>query len=101
MTNPLDDILENLRAHESGLRRLAVSHAVVFGSVARGEATAASDVDVLVVLDERQPIGIFEYAGIKLYINEILEGAGGRVASAPFLKFSQHPPPTRPDGSRR
>lgn len=52
----------------------------MFGSVARGEATATSDVDVLVVLDER-PIRIFEYAGIKLYINEILESAGGVVNS--------------------
>jgi hypothetical protein len=40
----LDDVLETLRAHEGELRRFGVSHAAVFGSVARGEARADSNV---------------------------------------------------------
>jgi len=75
----LDGFLKALRSHEGELRRLGVSHAAVFGSVARGEATAASDVDVLVELDDRRPMGIFEYARLKLYVNEILDGAGDVV----------------------
>jgi uncharacterized protein len=70
----LDTVLATLRAHESDLRRLGVSHAAVLGSVARGQANAESDIDVLVDLDENQPIGIFEYARLKLYIDEILGG---------------------------
>src|ERR1017187_10434985 len=66
--------LETLRSHESDLRRLGVSHAAVFGSVARGEAGAESDIDVLVDLDENRPMGIFQYARLKLYINELLDG---------------------------
>ena len=58
------------------MHRLGVSHAAVFGLVARGDATEASDVDVLVELDDRRPMGIFEYARLKLYISEILDGAG-------------------------
>jgi len=69
-----------LRAHESALRNLGVSHAAVFGSVARGEATAASDIDVLVDLDQDRPMGIFAYARLKLYINELLDGAGDVVS---------------------
>jgi hypothetical protein len=61
------------------LRRLGVAHAAVFGSVARGEAGAESDVDVLVDLDENRPMGIFEYARMKLYINELLEGSSDVV----------------------
>ncbi len=64
----LDGVLTALRSHESELRRFGVSHAAVFGSVARGEATEASDVDVLVELDDRRPMGIFEYPRLKLYI---------------------------------
>lgn len=79
MTNPLDDTLAKLRAHEGELRRFGVAHAAVFGSVARGEATAASDIDVLVELDERSPMGIFEYVRLKLYINEILDSAADVV----------------------
>jgi predicted nucleotidyltransferase len=75
MSGPLEDVLGALRTHESELRRMGVSHAAVFGSVARGEARDDSDVDVLVDLDEDQPIGVFEYARLKLYISEILHGA--------------------------
>jgi predicted nucleotidyltransferase len=45
----------------------------VFGSLARGEAGAESDIDVLVELDDNRPMGIFEYAGMKIYINELLD----------------------------
>jgi predicted nucleotidyltransferase len=70
----LQYVLERLRSHESDLRQLGVSHAAVFGSVARGEAGAESDIDVLVDLDENRPMGIFEYARLKLYIHELLDG---------------------------
>lgn len=79
MTAILSDVLETLRTHETELRRLGVSHAAVFGSVARGEAGAGSDIDVLVELDEARPMGIFEYARLKLYVNELLDGAGDVV----------------------
>ena len=65
----LEHVLETLRAHEADLRQLGVAHAAVFGSVARNEARPESDIDVLIELDEIQPLGIFEYARLKLYIN--------------------------------
>jgi len=40
----------------------------VFGSVARGEASATSDVDILIDLDETQPLDLFDYANIKLFV---------------------------------
>ena|ERR1035438_616443 len=46
MTAPLNDVLQTLRTHESELRLLGVSHAAVFGSIARGEAIADSDIIV-------------------------------------------------------
>jgi hypothetical protein len=73
MASELQRALATLRDHESELRRLGVSHAAVFGSVAHGEADAGSDIDVLVELDENRPIGIFEYARLKLYISELLD----------------------------
>src|SRR5450759_4124411 len=79
MTTALNDVLQILRTHESELRLLGVSHAAVFGSVARGEARAGSDIDVLVELDEHRSMGIFEYARLKLSINELLDGAGDVV----------------------
>lgn len=63
-------MLEILRRHEGELRRRGVAHAAVFGSVARGDATATSDIDVLVDID--QPIGVFAFAGIGLYLGDVL-----------------------------
>ncbi len=74
MPADLQSVLELLRAHETDLRGLGVAHASVFGSVARGEAAPGSDIDVLVELDDTLPMGIFEYARLKLYINELLDG---------------------------
>ena len=91
MIGTLDNVLDTLRTHESELRRLGVSHAAVFGSVARGEARVDSDIDVLVELDRDRPLGIFEYARLKIYINEILNGAGdvvNRRALKPLLRDS-------------
>jgi uncharacterized protein len=91
MRSDLQSVLETLRAHEDDLRRLGVAHAAVFGSVARGEASVESDVDVLVDLDENLPMGIFEYARMKLYINELLEGSSdvvNRRTLRPLLRAS-------------
>ena len=91
MTAVLSDVLETLRTHETELRRLGVSHAAVFGSVARGEAGAGSDIDVLVELDEERSMGIFEYSRLKLYVNELLDGAGdvvNRRTLKPLLRDS-------------
>lgn len=49
-------------------------HAAVFGSVARGESAADSDIDVLVDLDPRKAIGMFEYSRIRMLIGELLGG---------------------------
>src|SRR5260370_8191237 len=79
MPATLNDVLQTLRTEESELRLLGVSHAAVFGSVALGEAIATSDIDVLVDLDEDRSMGIFEYARLKVYVNELLAGAADVV----------------------
>lgn len=68
-----------------------MSHAGVFGSVARGEARTESDIDVLVDLDENRPMGVFEYARLKLYIDDLLDGVSdvvNRRTLKPLLRAS-------------
>ena len=51
MTGPSQsrsELLATLRAHEAELRAQGVETLVLFGSVARGDATGASDVDLAV-----------------------------------------------------
>jgi hypothetical protein len=79
MAPALADILAALRNHEAELRQMGVAHAAVFGSLARGEATSESDIDVLVELDPGHPMGVFDYARIKIRINEYLPGAADVV----------------------
>ena len=55
-------VLEILAAHHSELReRFAVKSLALFGSVARDDSTAASDVDLLVEFD--RPIGLLHLIG--------------------------------------
>ncbi len=69
-----NEIIATLRAHEGDLRQRGVLHVALFGSVARGEATAESDIDILLDLDPAVPIGLFAYAGLKRYIADLFSG---------------------------
>ncbi len=78
-----------LRAHEGELRRRGVRRAALFGSVARGSATAASDIDIMIELEPGAPIDLFAYAGIKTYIADLfLESVDvvDRDALKPYLR---------------
>src|SRR5260370_24191464 len=79
MVVDLQSVLETLKAQEVELRQLGVRQACVFGSVARGQARPESDIDVLVDFDPERPIGVFQYARLKLYIGELLGGASDVV----------------------
>jgi predicted nucleotidyltransferase len=59
-----DVVITKLRAHQAELRRLGVRHLYLFGSVARGQASADSDVD-LFFDHERGSIGLFQLMDVK------------------------------------
>jgi predicted nucleotidyltransferase len=83
--------LEILMQHQEALRALGVRHAALFGSVARGEQTAQSDVDVLVELDPDLQIGLFEYVGLTDHIAELFAGrahVADRDGLKPYLRDS-------------
>ncbi len=72
MAMTLEKALNILRANQAMLRARGVKHAAVFGSVARGDARADSDVDVLVDIDPEAQISIFQYAGIGLALADLM-----------------------------
>jgi predicted nucleotidyltransferase len=54
-------IIARLRGHQRELRAAGVLRLSLFGSVARGEAGPDSDVDVVVKLDPRHPVDLFQF----------------------------------------
>ncbi|MFI4988150.1 MAG: nucleotidyltransferase domain-containing protein [Alphaproteobacteria bacterium] len=65
-------VLHILQANRARLRRSGVRHLSLFGSTARGEAAPGSDVDILVELDGRKRLDVFDYAGIAGEIQKLL-----------------------------
>jgi uncharacterized protein len=66
-----EQVIATLRTHEQALRQRGVLHAALFGSVARNEATPASDLDILIELAPDAPVGLFEYVGITQYLSDL------------------------------
>jgi hypothetical protein len=67
-----DQIIRILTQHRTALQRLGVRSLALFGSAARGEATTASDIDLLVEFSE--PVGLFKFLDVKAYLEHILAG---------------------------
>ena len=66
-----EEALAVLRQHADELRARGVRRAALFGSVARGEADADSDINIMIELDPTRHMDVFSYAGLKNYINEL------------------------------
>lgn len=62
-------ILATLDTHADELRRLGAKSLALFGSLARGEGSDASDIDLLV---ELQPKTFDAYMDVKLFLEGIL-----------------------------
>ena len=63
--------LDILRAHEAELRSRGVRHAALFGSVARGDAQAESDLDVMIDIDAPVVGGVYGYVGLCHFIGDL------------------------------
>lgn len=56
--------------HQKQLSKLGSRHLAIFGSTARNETTKSSDIDVLVDFDAKK--GLFGFADLKFYLEDIL-----------------------------
>jgi uncharacterized protein len=68
------DAIAVLREHADALRARGVRHAALFGSVARGDSSASSDLDILIELAPDAQLDAFAYAGLKRYIAGLFSG---------------------------
>jgi uncharacterized protein len=68
----VEEVISLLRTHASELRAAGVLHLSLFGSVARGEARADSDIDLAVEFDRDARMDLFALAGLERRLTEIL-----------------------------
>jgi len=87
-------VIAILREHEAELRRRGVRRAALFGSVARGTATAHSDIDILIELEADAPVGVFEYVAMTQYVADLFPA---RVDVANRFRLK---PPVRANAER-
>jgi predicted nucleotidyltransferase len=65
-------VLRLLRGHEAALHMLGVSHLWLFGSLARDQAEADSDVDVMIALPRGRKFSLFDQGEIRVELSELL-----------------------------
>jgi uncharacterized protein len=79
-TNLAQQLIQTLRAQEPALRREGVRHLALFGSIARGDANPASDVDLVAQFDPAAGIDLVRLVGLERQLAETL---GRRVEILP------------------
>jgi uncharacterized protein len=62
------EAIETLRRSERALRERGVTHAALFGSMARGDNRADSDIDIMIEIDPDFRMTVFDYVDLKDYI---------------------------------
>jgi len=65
-------VIETLRKHEPELKAAGIEHLRLFGSVARGEASAQSDVDLMADLDRSKRLSLVGMARLENRLSDLL-----------------------------
>lgn len=67
-----DSVIARLKRNQPGLQQMGIRRVSLFGSTARGGATAASDVDLAVTLDDDAGIDLFRFAALTEHLRRLL-----------------------------
>jgi uncharacterized protein len=81
-----DAVIAILRAHEPALRQKGVARAALFGSTARGEGGPNSDLDIMVEIDPRAEVDLYDYVGITQFIAELFSASVDVVDRAMLIE---------------
>jgi hypothetical protein len=73
-------VIETLRRHEPELRAAGIVHLRLFGSVARGEETTQSDIDLMADLDRSMRLSLIGMAHLENRLSDLL---GAKVDLSP------------------
>src|SRR5580693_7175396 len=68
-----EQVIARLRAHEAELKNAGIVQLSLFGSVARGDASEESDIDLMGDFDRARGLTLFDMAGLEMRLADILE----------------------------
>ena len=80
-----DAVITKLREHEPELKAVGIVHLRLHGSLARGTATATSDVDLIADLDASKHLSLLDMVGLENRLSDLL-GAPVDLSPAHTLK---------------
>jgi uncharacterized protein len=65
-------VIATLRLHESELKASGIVHLRLFGSVARGESSSKSDIDLMAELDRSQHPTLLKLVRLENHLSDLL-----------------------------
>lgn len=78
-------VIQKLRQYEPELKAAGIVHLRLHGSVARGEASKSSDVDLIADFDPAKPLSLLDMVGLENRLSDLL-GTHVDLSSAHMLK---------------
>jgi predicted nucleotidyltransferase len=67
-----DSVITKLREHAGELKAVGIVHLRLRGSLARGAATADSDVDLIAELDSTKHLSLLDMVGLENRLSDLL-----------------------------
>ncbi len=80
-------VIAKLREHEPELKAAGITRLSLFGSVARGDASSESDVDLMAEFDPAMQFSLLDMVGLENRLADIL---GARVDLTPARALKDH-----------
>ena len=78
-------IIETLRSYQRELQAAGIAHLRIFGSVARGESSSASDIDLLADFDQSKRLTLVTIGSLQSLLTRIL-GVNVDLSSSEWLR---------------
>jgi predicted nucleotidyltransferase len=83
-----DEVISRLRAHEPELRAAGITRLSIFGSIARGDNSPESDVDLLAEFDTARHYTLLTMGTLESHLADLLETPVD-LSSPEWLKGNQ------------
>jgi predicted nucleotidyltransferase len=65
------EVIQTLQTEQATLQAMGVASLALFGSIARGEETEESDIDLVACFDEATRLSILKIIGVENYLTDL------------------------------